>query len=129
MEYPELLLAIRASGMPQYKVARLAQVRESRLSEISRRGGASIEERRALSRALGIAEVDLFKRGHSPQLIDTKTAAALLGISVWTVRRLIDSGALPTVKIPATQGRDVRRILIDRTDIERVVQTWKQQER
>ena len=62
----------------------------------------------------------------SPRLIDTRTAAEMLGISVWTVRRLIDAGTLPTVRIPTTQDRDVRRILIDRTDIERLVAKWKQ---
>ena len=60
MEYPNLLLAIRASGQPQYRVARAADLRESRLSEIIRRGGATDAERVALGRALGVVPGKLF---------------------------------------------------------------------
>lgn len=60
MEYPNLLLAIRSSGLPQYRIAQMAGLRESRLSEIVRRGGAKPPERRALSRALGSTEACLF---------------------------------------------------------------------
>ena len=60
MDYPNLLLAIRASGRPQYLVAQTAGIREGRLSEVLRRGGAKPEERQALSRALGLSETALF---------------------------------------------------------------------
>lgn len=60
MEYPNLLLAIRGSGRPQYEIARMAGLRESRLSEIVRRGAAKPAERRALSRVLGAPETHLF---------------------------------------------------------------------
>jgi len=60
MEYPHLLLAIRSSGLPQYQIAQMAGMRESRLSEIVRRGAARPAERRALSHALGATEECLF---------------------------------------------------------------------
>jgi len=60
MDYPNLLIAIRATGRPQYVVAKLAGLREARLSEIVRRGGAKPEERRALSEALNVDERRLF---------------------------------------------------------------------
>lgn len=62
MDYPHLLLAIRAARRPQYEVAHAAGIREGRLSEIVRRGGATEAERRALSQALGVAETQLFAR-------------------------------------------------------------------
>lgn len=60
MVYPELLLAIRATGRPQYHLARAAGLREGRLSEIVRRGDAKPHERQALSTALRISEARLF---------------------------------------------------------------------
>ena len=60
--YPNLLLAIRESGMAQYEVARLAGLREGRLSEIVRRVGATSKERQGLSQALSADEVVLFDR-------------------------------------------------------------------
>ena len=62
MEYPNLLIAIRLSGLRQYEIARLAGLREGRLSEIVRRGGATSKERLALSRALAADEAVLFSR-------------------------------------------------------------------
>ena len=62
MDYPQLLLAIRSSGRLQYQVAHAAGIREGRLSEIVRRGGATPDERHALSQALGVSETHLFAR-------------------------------------------------------------------
>ena len=61
MQYPELLLAIRLSHCPQYEIARRAGIREGRLSEIVRRGGAKDTERSALSLVLGVPERSLFR--------------------------------------------------------------------
>jgi len=61
MQYPNLLIAIRKSGRRQYEIAREARIREPRLSEIIRRGGARDDERERLSRALGLAESFLFR--------------------------------------------------------------------
>jgi hypothetical protein len=64
MDYPQLLLAIRSGGRLQYQVAHAAGIREGRLSEIVRRGGATPDERQALSETLGLSEAHLF--GHPP---------------------------------------------------------------
>jgi transcriptional regulator with XRE-family HTH domain len=60
VEYPNLLLAIRASGLRQYEVARRAGLRDGRLSEIVRRGRATGPEQEALGEALGKRLEDLF---------------------------------------------------------------------
>ena len=69
-DYPHLLLAIRSAGHLQYQVAHAAGIREGRLSEIVRRGGATPDERRALSQALGVPEARLF--GRQPWIEGTK---------------------------------------------------------
>ena len=56
----------------------------------------------------------------SPRLLGIKDAAAELGISVWTLRDLIGDGQIRTVQPPG-----VRRIWIDRRDIERAIESWK----
>jgi len=60
MEYPNLLIAIRESGRRQYEIAREAEIREGRLSEILRRGSARDDERGRLSEALDRPESELF---------------------------------------------------------------------
>ena len=50
-------------------------------------------------------------------LIDIRTAATLLGVSRWTVRRLIDTGDLPVVRLPSGGGSTRRRLLLDPTDV------------
>jgi excisionase family DNA binding protein len=61
----------------------------------------------------------------SPQrLLDVKRAAAELGISEWTLRDLIAAGDLPVIRPPR-----MRRIWIDRLDLERALAAWKEQGR
>ena len=76
MQYPALLLAIRLSRCPQYEIAQRAGIREGRLSEIVRRGGAKESERSALSRALGFSERSLF-RSLAPHKSESKSAKAV----------------------------------------------------
>ena len=58
--------------------------------------------------------------GRSPRLLGLKEAAAELGISVWTLRDLIGGGQIKAVQPPG-----VRRIWIDRRDIDRAIEAWK----
>jgi len=60
-----------------------------------------------------------------PRLLDLKAAAAYLGVSAWTVRDLEASGTLRRVSIPLGPGRDLRKLLFDRRDLDLLVETWK----
>jgi excisionase family DNA binding protein len=51
-----------------------------------------------------------------PRLLGLRQAAEYLGLSTWTVRGLIDAGALPRVQLP------VRKILIDREALDRLIE-------
>ncbi len=56
------------SGLLQWQLAQLAEMSESRLSRIGRRGVASQEERKRLSRLLGVSEEELFGPGPAVSL-------------------------------------------------------------
>lgn len=55
-----------------------------------------------------------------PRLLSLRDAAAEMGMSPWTLRDLIGSGSIRAVQPPG-----VRRILIDRKDLERAIEAWK----
>ena len=57
----------------------------------------------------------------SGRLLDLKAAEAYSGISAWTLRDLIASGALPAVRPPR-----LRRVWIDRSDLDRAIADWKE---
>jgi excisionase family DNA binding protein len=65
------------------------------------------------------------------RLMDLHQAAAYLGISYWTMRDLVQAGIIPTVKIPPTRagdGRPIRRILIDKSDLDAFINGNKERQ-
>jgi hypothetical protein len=61
-----------------------------------------------------------------PRLLDIAGAAAYLGgISPWTIRDLIANGTLKRVRVPLPNGGELRRVLLDREDLDRLVTSWK----
>lgn len=72
------------------------------------------------------------ERRPQPRLIGLRDAAAYLGVSYWTLRELINSGRVPTVRLesPWTKdGRSMRRVLLDRQDLDRLIDGAKEVER
>jgi Helix-turn-helix domain len=61
-----------------------------------------------------------------PRLLDLEAAAAYLGVSPWTVRDLEAAGVLPRVRVPLPGGRDLRKLLFDRADLDRLIDAWKE---
>lgn len=59
----------------------------------------------------------------APLVLDRKTAAVMLGVSVWVLDRYIADGSLPVVKLPSVKYRDERsrRVLIAVRDLEAFV--------
>ncbi len=57
----------------------------------------------------------------SGRLLDLKAAEVYSGISAWTLRDLIASGELPAVRPPR-----LRRVWIDRADLDRAIAGWKE---
>jgi excisionase family DNA binding protein len=59
-----------------------------------------------------------------PRLVSLQQAAEYLGVSYWTVRDLVDAGKVKRVRLPVGQ-RDVRRVLLDVRDLDRLVDLSK----
>jgi hypothetical protein len=55
-----------------------------------------------------------------PRLLDLKGAAAYLGVSPWTIRDLEASGTLRRVNVPLGMGKDLRKLLFDREDLDQL---------
>jgi hypothetical protein len=62
----------------------------------------------------------------SPRLLDLSAAAGYLGLSPWTVRDLEGAGTLRRVRIPLPNGAELRKLLFDREDLDRLVEVWKE---
>jgi hypothetical protein len=71
------------------------------------------------------AEVMETARPESARLLDVYAAAEYLGVSMWTIRDLEAAGALQRVRLPLTGQREVRRLLFDRLDLDRLVDRSK----
>ena len=62
----------------------------------------------------------------SPRLLDLHAAAAYLGLSEYTVRELEQQGILARVRIPLPDAGEVRKLLFDKQDLDRSVESWKE---
>ncbi len=61
----------------------------------------------------------------APRLLDLDATAAYLGVSPWTIRNLEAAGSLRRVRIPLANGGELRKLLFDREDLDRLVEAWK----
>ena len=61
----------------------------------------------------------------TPRLLDLSAAGAYLGLSPWTVRSLEGTGTLARVRIPMPNNGELRKLLFDRTDLDELIERWK----
>ena len=57
----------------------------------------------------------------APRLLDIQRAADYLSVSPWTIRDLIANRTLARVRVPLTDGGELRKVLLDRLDLDRLV--------
>jgi hypothetical protein len=99
---------------------------------------------RSLSGPVRLTEPDSTGRTHpvsletgvrlsAVRLLTLKQAAVYLGVSYWSVRDYIAAGLIPKVSMPALRAREgarqkasLRRVLIDREDLDRLIEARKQ---
>jgi excisionase family DNA binding protein len=62
------------------------------------------------------------------RLLNANEAAKYLSLSYWTLRDLIWSGAIPLVQLPNKNGGRLRRILVDKNDLDRLIEQSKETE-
>ena len=61
-----------------------------------------------------------------PRLLDLANAAVYLSVSAWTLRDLEAAGHLSRVRLPLPMGREVRKVLFDREDLDHLVAQSKE---
>lgn len=61
----------------------------------------------------------------APRLLDLDATAAYLGVSDWTVRDLEAAGVLHRVRVPLPNGGELRKLLFDREQLDRLVDAWR----
>jgi hypothetical protein len=59
------------------------------------------------------------------RLVDLKAAAAYVGVSTWVIRGWLADGVLARVKLPRPGGGEMDRLLVDVTDLDRLVAEGK----
>jgi hypothetical protein len=84
-----------------------------------------MQERQASSGHGEGTQVQLTVVPIGPRLLDLHAASAYLGVSEWTVRTLEQQGVLKRVRIPLENHGEVRKLLFDRSDLDRLIQAWK----
>ena len=62
----------------------------------------------------------------APRLLDLHISASYLGLSEWTVRQLEQQGILKRVRIPLPNAGELRKLLFDRADLDRLIDGWKE---
>src|SRR5262245_52896298 len=74
---------------------------------------------------------DVGKTVPPARLLNLRAAGTYLGVSYWTMRALVFGGLIPSVKIPcprSNDGRTIRRLLIDRHDLDEFIEKNKELE-
>ena len=60
------------------------------------------------------------------RLLSLPQLANELGVSFWTARTWVLNGDIPRVVLPGTNGRTLRRILVDRRDVDQFIEQSKE---
>lgn len=85
------------------------------------------QARRSDSGARIGTEVQITSAPLVPRLLDLHVSASYLGLSEWTVRTLEQQGILKRVRVPLPNHGELRKLLFDRADLDRLIDAWKEQ--
>ncbi len=62
----------------------------------------------------------------APRLLDLHAAAIYLTVSEWTLRDLEAAGIIARVRIPLPNDGELRKLLFDRVELDRLIEAWKE---
>jgi len=67
------------------------------------------------------------REGHalSPRLLDLRGASSYLSVRRRVISDLCVAGVLPRVRLVLPDGREMRKVLIDKLDLDALVDRWK----
>ncbi len=74
----------------------------------------------------GLERSPLAQGASVPRLFDLRATASYLSVSEWTVRDLDAAGVLHRVRVPLPNGGELRKLLFDRTDLDQLIEAWKE---
>ena len=60
------------------------------------------------------------------RLLDLHAAAIYLTVSEWTLRDLEAAGTIARVRIPLPNDGELRKLLFDRVELDRLIEAWKE---
>jgi Helix-turn-helix domain len=94
---------------------------------------ATLRKDRRLSIPVSSKDLEAMLAEHiTPRLLNVRQAAAYLGCSFWTARDYVLQGLIPVVEMPPLRAREgarqrkaLRRVLIDRTDLDAFIESRK----
>ena len=87
--------------------------------------GTATQDHRASSGDQDSAAVQITVAPVSPRLLDLRVSAGYLGLSEWTIRTLEQQGILKRVRIPLPNQGEVRKLLFDKSDLDKLIEVWK----
>jgi hypothetical protein len=88
--------------------------------------GTAMPESRENRRAQRSALVPSAIAPLAPRLLGLESTATYLGLSSWKVRELEGAGILQRVRVPLPGDREIRKVLFDRQDLDRLISSWKE---
>jgi hypothetical protein len=119
-----LFLAYLEAKGTYYKAARAAGVSDDTVLR-ERRRDPEFDRRVDEARQLHADQLEEDLCPVTPRLLDPASAARYLGVSTWTVRDLEAGGHLQRVRLPLPGGKDLRKLLYDRADLDRLIEASK----
>ena len=87
--------------------------------------GTGVQQRRMSRAEKAGALANIAVAPLTPRLLDLHGAAVYLGLSEWTIRDLEAAGTVLRVRIPLANDGELRKLLFDRDDLDRLIQDWK----
>lgn len=87
--------------------------------------GTAMQETQSRSGERDSAAVHITVVPIGPRLLDLHAASAYLGVSIWKLRELEAVGTVPRIRIPLPNAGELRKLLFDRADLDRLIDGWK----
>lgn len=62
----------------------------------------------------------------APRLLDLPSGSKYIGVKERKFRELVATGIIPRVRVPDVGGGEVRKLLVDRQELDRLIESWRE---